>query len=263
MLEAGTSDVREALIAAGITGPHRSHSRSGSLSKIHSLLETQEPEATFGLLGLDKYSAGEILGFMAELTGCSADIADLTCADLIDPDKTIAGLLAAGRRLKAEALRGGSLLAVTGHPTGMLEFYVRVMDAFVRAGGKQVRLREDEQLPLGSRGQTREVRYVGGVGCVADWGSLRHTHSPAPMEALLEEEPWPDLVLGDHGFAGAALEREIPVVAVVDINDHGLAVAAAEHRDITIIPMDDNRPPRLYEPAWTLIERVILGELDE
>lgn len=232
------------------------------MSKIHSLLEGLEPEATFGLPGLEKYSAAEILGFMAELTGCSDDIADSTCEDFIDPDKTIAGLLAAGARLRDEAAKGSSMLAVTGHPTGMLEFYIRVMDAFVRAGGKQVRLREDEQLPIGSRGQTREVRYVGGVGCVADWGSLKHTHSPAAMESLLDPGPWPDLVLGDHGFAGAALARGIPVVAVVDINDHALAVAKAEAMDVTIIPMDDNRPPRLYEPAWTLVQRVISGDVD-
>ena len=155
------------------------------------------------------------------------------------------------------------MLAVTGHPTGMLEFYMRVMDAYMNAGGKQVRLREGEQLPIGSRGHTREIRYVGGVGCVADWGSLRHTHSPAAMEALLDERPWPDLVLGDHGFAGAALTRGIPVVAVVDINDHALAVAQAEKRDMTVIPMDDNRPPHLYEPAWTLLEQLIGGLRDD
>lgn len=262
MLEAGSSEVREALIAAGITGPHQSHKREGNLSKIHSLLEGLDPEATFGLGGLEKYSAGEILSFMGELTGCSTDVANTSFDDWIDPDKTIDGLIRAARRLREEALKGSSLLGATGHPTGMLEFYIRVMDAFVRAGGKQVRLREDEQLPLGSRGQPRVVRYVGGIGCVADWGSLKHTHSPAAMEALLDDGPWPDLVMGDHGFAGAALAREIPVVAVVDINDHALAVAGAERRDITIIPMDDNRPPRLYEPAWTLVERVITGEFD-
>jgi methylase of polypeptide subunit release factors len=82
------------------------------------------------------------------------------------------------------------------------------------------------------------------------------------MESLLDPGPWPDLVLGDHGFAGAALARGIPVVAVVDINDHALAVAKAEAMDVTIIPMDDNRPPRLYEPAWTLVQRVISGDVD-
>jgi hypothetical protein len=199
---------------------------------------------------------------MADLTGCSPDIADLTCADGIDPDRTIAGLIAAGERLREEAKKGSSMLTATGHPTGMLEFYIRVSDAFVRAGGKEVRLREGERLPIGSQGRSREVRYVGGVGCVADWGSLKHTHSSKAMEALLESGPWPDLVLGDHGLAGAALERGIPAIAVMDINDHALAVAHAEKKDVTIIPMDDNRPPRLYEPALALIESVIFASDD-
>ncbi|HWL66415.1 MAG TPA: phosphatase [Actinomycetota bacterium] len=254
--------IRQALIAAGVTGPHASHSREGNIRKIHTLLNGEEPEATFGLSGLDRYSASEVLGFMSDLTGCPVDIADLSCADGIDPDRTIRGLIAAGEKLRDEAKKGSSMLAATGHPTGMLEFYMRLSDAFVRAGGKEVRLREGEDLPIGRSGRTREVRYVGGVGCVADWGSLKHTHSSAAMEALLESEPWPALVLGDHGFAGAALERGIPTIAIMDINDHALAIAHAERKDVTIVPLDDNRPPRLYEPALALIESVIF-ETDE
>lgn len=247
-------EVKNALIAAGITGPHRSHSRLSSLRKIHGLVAAEDLDATFGISGTDKYGAFEVLSFMAELTGCPADIEDVDSNDLIDPDKTIAGLVAAADRLKEAALQGSSILVATGHPTGMLEFYVRVLDSYVRAGGKVVRLREEEKLPLGSRGHEREIRYIGGVGCLADWGSLKHTHSSKPMEAMLEARPWPDLVLGDHGFAGAAIEAGIPAIAIMDINDHALAIAAAEGRDVLIVPLDDNRPPRLYEPAWTLIE---------
>jgi hypothetical protein len=78
------------------------------------------------------------------------------------------------------------------------------------------------------------------------------------MEAILEEEPWPDIVLGDHGYAGAALERGIPAVAVMDINDPALAVAHGEGKDVVVIPMDDNRAPRLYKPVWKLFEHVLL-----
>ena len=247
-------EARNALIAAGITGPHRSHRRESSLRKIHALLDGEDADATFGMSGFEKYSAGEVLGFMAELTGCSADIADVACEDLIDPDKTMAGLVALGDRLKLEAERGSTLLAVTGHPTGVLEFYIRLVDAYQLAGGKVVRLREEEKVLLGSRGRAYEVRYIGGVGCLADWGSLKHTHSSKAMEALLEARPWPDLVLGDHGFAGAAIERGIPTLAVVDINDHALAIAKAEDRDVLLVPLDDNRPQRLYEPAWRVVE---------
>ncbi|MFN2588622.1 MAG: phosphatase [Actinomycetota bacterium] len=247
----------EALVAAGITGPHQSHSRRNNISKINALLEG-DADGSFGLSGVAKYSATEVLGFLAELTGCSGDIEDDCEFDTIDPQLTVAGIVAGARRLRDEALRGSSLLVATGHPTGMLEHHIRVVDAYRRAGGKITLLREDENIST-RPGKHMEVRYTGGVGCLAGCGQLRHTHSSEPMERLLEAEPWPDFVLGDHGFAGAAIERGIPTIAVMDINDPALAVAAAEARDVVIIPMDDNRVPRLYEPSWTIFEHVLAG----
>lgn len=252
---------RDALVAAGITGPHRSHVRAGSIGKIDRLLEG-DPDATFGLSGLESLSKDEVFSFMAELTGCPSDISDLSCEDAIDPDLTMAGIVRAAERLRDAARSGSTLLVVTGHPTGMLEHHIRVVDQYVAAGGKILRLREDERLPVGSKGRDREVRYTGGVGCLADWGQLLHTHKSAAMEALLEADPWPDLVLGDHGFAGAAIERGIPTIAVMDINDHALAVAHGQGRDVTIVPMDDNRLPHLYEPSWSLFGAVISGTLE-
>lgn len=251
MSEITVHEVRERLVAAGITGPHQSHSRQNNLSHIRSMLEG-DSDGSFGLSGLDRYSAGEILGFLAELTGCSGELEECEGFDTIDPDLTVAAIAAAGRRLGEEARRGASLLAVTGHPTGMLEHHIHVVDAYRKAGGKILRLREEEDLNIG-KSRHAEVRYIGGVGCLADWGALKHTHSSAAMEALLEAEPWPDIVLGDHGFAGAAIERDVPTIAVMDINDPALAVAWAEKRDVIIIPMDDNRAPRTYEPAWHLM----------
>ncbi|MEA2506110.1 MAG: hypothetical protein QOH48_728 [Actinomycetota bacterium] len=248
---------RTALVAAGITGPHQSHERAKNIAKLHALLEGGSDDS-FGLGGVDRYSAGEVLGFLAELTGCSADIADLQCDEVIDPDKTMSGIFAAAQRLEEHARTGGTLLVATGHPTGLLENHLRIADSFREAGGKLLRLREEERLAIPGRG--REVRYVGSVACLADWGQLLHTHSAAAMEALLESQPWPEMVLADHGFAGAAIERAIPTIAVMDINDYALAVPAAEGKDLIIVPMDDNRPPRLYEPVWRLFEQVLAGD---
>ncbi|MFN2389990.1 MAG: phosphatase [Actinomycetota bacterium] len=256
------SEIAAALVAGGITGTHRSHPRGKNLEKIFSLLEGEED--AFGISGLGRYSAAEILGFMGRIFGCSSDIADLGCEETIEPQLTVAGLVAAGRRLRRGAEAGELLLAATGHPTGLLHHHIRVVEAYRSAGGKILQLREDEDLGIGRRGGRAEVRYVGGVGCLADWGSLKHTHSATPMEALLEAAPWPDLVLADHGFAGAAIERGIPTIAIADINDHPLAVPWAEGKDIILVPMDDNRPPRLYEPAWRAIEHLLEGGvLDE
>lgn len=252
------SEARDRLVAGGVTGPHHSHSRQNTIAKVNALVEG-DPDGSFGLSGVEQYAATEVLGFLSQLTGCSPDIADLDGFDTIDPGRTLDGIVAAARRLREEAARGAVLLTVTGHPTGLLEHHIRVVDGYRRAGGKIVRLREEE--PLAARaGRHFEVRYNGNVGCAADWGSLRHTHSAAAMEALLEDGPWPDLVLGDHGFAGAAIERGIPTIAVMDINDPALAVAWAEKKDVTIIPMDDNRPPRLYEPSWLIFEQILRGE---
>jgi hypothetical protein len=252
------SEARVALTAAGITGAHQSHSRGNVLSKIRTILDNEEDDDCFGLTGLSKYSIGEVLGFVAELTGCSHDVALAEGYDVIDPQRTMSGILAAATRLAQEARRGAALLAGTGHPTGLLEHNIRVVDAYRRAGGKVLRLREDENLSAGAA-RRFEVRYVGGVGCAADWGSLKHDHSPRAMEALLDAGTWPDIVLGDHGFAGAAIERGIPTVAVMDINDPALAIAWAEGNDVQVVPMDDNRLPRLYEPSWRLFQEVLAG----
>jgi len=258
MHQAMVLQTRRALEDAGITGRHVSHGRGGSLKKIDQLI-AGDPDATFGLSSVEDYSAEEILSFIAALTGCSADLSDTDCDDWIDPERTIAGIVAAAERLRDAARRGATLLVVTGHPTGMLEHHIRVVDDYVAAGGKVLRPREDDPFPLGRKQRMFEVRYTGGVGCLADWGQLLHTHESAGMEALLEVEPWPDLVLGDHGFAGAAIERGIPTIAVMDINDHALAVAHAQGRDVTIVPMDDNRLPHLYEPSWSLFRAIISG----
>ena len=219
-----------------------------------------DSEDTFGLSGLGKYSAQEVLGFVSELTGCPADIADIGGYDEIDPAKTMDGIVLAARRLRRSAESGDLLFIATGHPTGLLEHHIRVADAYRRAGGKVLRLREDERVPW-KRGRHREIRYTGGVGCLADWGALLHTHSAEPMEGLLDAGSWPDLVVGDHGFAGAAIERGIPTIAVMDINDPALAVAWAEGKEVLIVPMDDNRLPRLYEPSWLIFEAILGGKL--
>ena len=251
-------EAKIALLEAGITGPHRSHSRTSTLGKIEPLIEG-DPDKTFGLSRMDEASQSEVLGFMAELTGCPADIECLD-DDSIDPDLTIAGIVSAAECLRAHAATGGTLLVGTGHPTGMLEHNVRIVDAFVAAGGKIVRPREEEQIAFKHKPNRHfEVRYTGGVACLADWGQLKHTHLSEAMEAMLEERPWPEMVFADHGFAGAAIERGIPTIAVMDINDHALAVAWGQGRDVTIVPMDDNRPPRLYEPSWRLFEQIIGG----
>ena len=112
---------------------------------------------------------------------------------------------------------------------------------------------------MGMRHRRRQVRYVGDVAMVSSGGELNHTHSPQPMELLLaatDEEP-PDLVVADHGWAGAAAQAGIDTVAFADSNDPALFVGEAEGRIEVVVPLDDNVLPHLYAPVSAYLVRAL------
>lgn len=256
MLSTVEQEAKDALVAAGITGPHKSHSRLNTLTNIRALV-AGDPDKLFGMPVPTEYTPSDVLGFLADLTGCSPDIDTQDGSDTIDPELTVRAIAAAAARLAEFAAQGARLCIVTGHPTGLLEHHIHIARAYRAAGGTLMMLAEDRRFPFGPG--RAEVRYTAGVGCYADGASLRHTHAADCMEAMLEIGPYPDLVFGDHGFAGAAISCGIPTIAVMDINDPALAVAHADNRDVSVIPMDDNRLPRLYRPSWELFVHALEG----
>jgi hypothetical protein len=99
--------------------------------------------------------------------------------------------------------------------------------------------------------------YIDRVGVLADGARLLHTHEAWPMRALLETAEPPDLVVADHGFAGAAVEYGIETVALNDVNDPAIAVAKARRKIDVVVPLDDNVPPSLYRPLAGVLVRAI------
>ena len=95
---------------------------------------------------------------------------------------------------------------------------------------------------------------MGPVGALGNGASLWHTHSPDPMRDLLQGLGAVDLVVADHGFAGAAVVAGIPTVAVMDTNDPALAVVVQRGADLTVVPMDDNRPQGSYAIALEVLK---------
>ncbi len=77
------------------------------------------------------------------------------------------------------------------------------------------------------------------------------------MEAVLAALPAPpDLVVADHGWAGAAGQAGIDTVGFADCNDPALFVGEAEGRVLSCVPLDDNVDPRHYPPLTAyLLER--------
>ena len=71
----------------------------------------------------------------------------------------------------------------------------------------------------------------------------------------------PDLVIGDHGWAGAAGQAGVDAVGFADCNDPALFVGEAEGRVVSCVPLDDNVDPRRYAPLTAyLLDRAGLSE---
>ena len=95
------------------------------------------------------------------------------------------------------------------------------------------------------------------MGTLGNGASLLHTHGAEPMQHLLRELDRVDLVVADHGWAGAAAQAGIDTLALADCNDPALFVAEAEGKPVVTVPLDDNVRPHLYDPlsayvtAWS------------
>ncbi len=61
-------------------------------------------------------------------------------------------------------------------------------------------------------------------------------------------EPPPDLVMGDHGWTGAAGQAGVDALGFADCNDPALFVGEAEGKVAVTVPLDDNVLPHLYAP---------------
>jgi hypothetical protein len=109
-------------------------------------------------------------------------------------------------------------------------------------------------LPAGAR-----IRYLGGVAMLTNGADLLHTHAAEPMQVLLAAER-PDLVVADHGWAGAAAQAGIPTIGFADTNDPAMFVGAEEGKVAVAVPLDDNVPPDAYLPLAAYLLRKIRGD---
>jgi hypothetical protein len=157
----------------------------------------------------------------------------------------------AAERLRLACERGERVFFGTGHPTGPLEMYARLADAMRERGAEIVRVSEGDSFD-GYIGGGR-ITYVCDVATVSMSGDLVHTHSAKPMEFLLKGGLRVDFVVGDHGFAGAALAQGMDAVAVVDTNDPALVLAWGRELRVWPILCDDNRPAAAYHSMTEFI----------
>jgi histidinol phosphate phosphatase hisN-like protein len=216
------------------------------------MLVSEDASVLFGLGKLMPTSLEEIFGALNRLAVWDFENPNGSGGrSWVSPDEVAAHAVRAADRLAVACDRGESVFFGTGHPTGPLEMYVRLADAMRARGAKIMRVAEGEAFEGYVGGA--QLRYVCDVACVSMGGDLVHTHSARPMEFLLTNGLAADLVVGDHGFAGAALARGIDAIAVIDTNDPALVLAWSRGLPVVPILCDDNRPPGSYEALTRFI----------
>jgi Phosphatase len=245
--------LRQQLEQARIAGDVAT-SREDNLVK-YDMFAAGRPRVMFGLEPRGHWSRADVLALMARKVGVSPDARHLRGPDRIDPDLTIAALERMAGFLARAARPGARVVVATGHPAGLLPVHIAIARALSAAGAELLTAAAGWSHETTTRAGLvqREIRYIEGVAMVSTRGELNHTHSPRPMQAMLAElaaggEQPPDLVVADHGWAGAAGQAGATAVGFADSNDPALFVGEDEGIVAVAVPLDDNVEPHLYEP---------------
>ena len=215
------------------------------------LLCEGDPVSQFGLSNVCDLTDAEVMRLVTEASGWEPEAGSRFGPFRVHAERVLEECDRAGDRFALACERGERVILATGHPTGLPLLYAAVGREMAKRGVKLLTPFEGRSWQEGHRG-LREIRYVDGVDMVFGRGVRLHTHSARPMELMLQEAR-PDLVLADHGFAGAAIEAGIETVSIADVNDPALLVARAQGRTDVVIVMDDNVRPEAYWPCFQAI----------
>jgi hypothetical protein len=242
-------NLAEHLVASRLAGEVAT-TRGSTRENCRKMVEGRT-DYTFGLSDYRDTTVEEALDAIRAVCGGDPTTGAPDDPGWIEPDATMKAIERHRQRLAAFASNGGGrVLLATGHPAGLLPHYGGIARALEAHGCMLLTPLDDRWIDHDWRERTLSIRFLDDVACVTDGGSLRHTHRGVFMEAMLDElgEP-PDLVVGDHGMAGAAIERGIPTLSIADVNDPALPVAQQRGRTDAVLPIDDNLSPRLFVPV--------------
>lgn len=227
--------------------------RENSLEKYRRLAE-RDPDVTFGMTFGKPWSAADVLALMGERVGVSVDPGYSAGPDHIEPEATVGALERLAARLAAAAASKERVLLATGHPAGLLPIYQAIATSLRRVGCVVLQPASGRHVTVADYRSAGQIRFVGGVAMFAIHASLRHTHAPEPMRMMLSAgAERPDLVIADHGWAGAAGEVGVHAAGFADSNDPAFFAGEAEDKITVAVPVDDNVLPQLYAPLTAYV----------
>jgi hypothetical protein len=246
--------LRDLLVERGLAGTVRT-TRRQSLTYARRML-TGNPSYTFGMSDWCTTTFDGVVAAVQATTGDNLVDGDPDEGYLC-PDHALAGIRAHASVLGALLRHGGaSVLLATGHPTGLLDHYAELARALRASGNHVLRPLDDHPLdvatPTHAAGESG-IRFITGVACAFDNEAIFHTHLADYMEVILAHTARTgqrvDMVIADHGMAGAAIEAGIPTLSIADVNDVALLVAHARGRHDHVLCIEDNLAPAQFAPV--------------
>jgi hypothetical protein len=216
------------------------------------MLLDHDPDKEFGLSDLqDGMTLDRVLALVGEAAGASIDRDGRYGPVEIRPEPILQACAAAAPRLARASRDGERVLLATGHPTGLAHLYHELAGELAARG---VKVETPPPVRWRHPGLSHDwiVADWDGVAMMTDGREPRHTHRPDAMQLMLEVVK-PDLVVADHGFAGAAIQAGVETISIADVNDPALLVAKAHGRTEHVLVFDDHVDPNAYWPVFVAL----------
>lgn len=256
------------LLKLKVSGLGAGHIRLKNVIVVHEIKQGLN-KSLLGLNELQFLSPEQVLGSIADITGCSSDIVNAEGEGYISPRATLNGIISAAVAIAEVCKKQGNIILATGHPGSMIGFYLELVKIIRTLGGNIITPAKGYILTTYQckncqlHNVTEEIDYVGDVAVVTNGEMLLHTHDHKGMKEMLsnlrQDNMEVHLVIADHGFAGFAIKSRVPTIAVMDTNDPAIAASKLLGYDPVIIPMDDNRPNYISAKVAQIIGEIILN----
>jgi hypothetical protein len=234
--------LRRSLVKSGITGEIGSHGAKTNLDSIDRLLKL-DPYVTFGIDTVNEavrqrqVDHAAVIKVMADALGTTIDRFQQPGPGYIDPQWTATKLSLMLDRLTESAQKRRLFLLATSHPGSLLTYYSMLGRFVAKQGGTVYRVQQPFQV-----GEYRWFDQVDGVHVLSDEGNLMHTHDSGGFAHFLRGmSQKPDVIVADHGYAGAAINAGIYTISIHDVDDPGIPLAEHLGSNVLIVPMNDNQ----------------------
>ncbi|PSK92807.1 histidinol phosphate phosphatase hisN-like protein [Murinocardiopsis flavida] len=254
------AELVEHLVRTGIAGQVDTP-RQNNLKHYRRLVQ-KDSYYQFGLTFAHDWSFAEVLALMSKRCGVVADENYVWGIDTIDPDRTVDALEAFADRLAEAARNRERVMFATGHPKNLLATYQGWKEALSYAGCEVVTAAAGHTYEVTTEHppNRRTLTWRDDVALVMDGRAPRHSHHPFGMRAIIDDlarrnAAWPQLVIADHGFAGAAGEAGIPTLGFADSNDPALFLGEHEGKLLVTVPLDDGYLTDDYLPLSSYVLR--------